>query len=87
MPAAEFMEWIKRYQRDPWGVQRDNFHAAIIAQQVAAAPYAPRKGKIPAISKFMLSANTAKPKPKPKTDDQLSAHFEALAMAGVVTKS
>lgn len=35
MPYAEFIRWQAFYQIEPFGVRRDNLHAAMIASTVA----------------------------------------------------
>lgn len=30
MPASEFAEWCRYYDQEPFGVERDNLHAALI---------------------------------------------------------
>jgi len=51
MSSAEFSLWLAFHQLQPRGVERDNFHAAIIASTVANT-HAP-KGKTFKIQDFM----------------------------------
>lgn len=52
MGAAEYSSWCEYYRVEPWGSERDNLHAGIIAQQISRM--IPSKKKPPSVSDFML---------------------------------
>lgn len=35
MPNSEFMSWMAFYSKYPFGIDRDNFHAGVVASTVA----------------------------------------------------
>ncbi len=45
MPASEFAEWTAMYSIQPFGVWRDNYHAAMVAHILATAHSDPKKPK------------------------------------------
>lgn len=55
--SAEFTEWIAFYKREPWGEERADLRAGIVASTVAnAAPF--RKGRAYTPSEFMPFAKS-----------------------------
>lgn len=52
MGSGEYARWWEYYKAEPWGQERDNLHAGIIAAQVARM--IPHKGKAPTVSDFLL---------------------------------
>lgn len=59
MSAREFTWWLALHQKQPRGVERDNFHAALIAS-IIANTHAP-KGKTFSVQDFMhVDAETKK---------------------------
>jgi hypothetical protein len=70
MGAGELVEWMAYYSIEPWGAERDNLHAGIIAATVANSNRDPKKKALKA-DDFML-----KPKRRRNYDAEWSAVVE-----------
>ncbi len=73
--AGEFMEWMGEYQRDPWGEERADLRAGIVASTVANVHRT--KGRSYKAPDFM-------PKFKPvrrQTQQEMSSVFRMFAEA------
>lgn len=80
--SSELSEWMAYYQVEPFGQERDNLHAGIIASVFANANRDRKKQKKPfTIKDFMLSFKKDKPK---KSPEQMLQFVEMLnaAMGG-----
>lgn len=66
MPCTELAEWMAFYQIDPFGDQRADTRAAMLAT-VMAKLWSDDKGPEPKIEEFMLFQEKATPQPKSET--------------------
>lgn len=73
MSSAEFAEWAAFYQLEPFGVWRDNVHAALIAMAIARSLGATRVQ----VEDFIL--REAAPT-KPKTPEEIYGALRAWAI-------
>ena len=64
MSATEYLQWKAYYYLEPFGFERDDYHAALIAQ--TTANFAGRVKRPIALREFMLQ------KPEPEIDDEMS---------------
>ena len=78
MDSREFGEWMAFYKMNPWGSDRDNLHAGIIASTVANVNRNPKRKRDPYVAKdFLLSFGGEK---KKKVDGMaMFNQFKALA--------
>ncbi len=60
MSSSEFTQWMAFYGIEPFGAQRDNLHAAIIASTVANVHRGKNQKAIPP-TQFMISSTNEKP--------------------------
>jgi hypothetical protein len=68
MGAGELVEWMAYYSIEPFGAERDNLHAGIVASVVANANRDPKRKPVKP-DDFML---------KPARRRNVSAEFDAL---------
>jgi len=75
LPARELERWATYWNEEPWGVYRDNMHAALIITELLK-PHL-KEGTTLNMDKFML-------KPKADLDDAARAKFlvQLNSMAG-----
>jgi len=52
MPSSELTEWLAYYKLEPFGAERDNYHAAMIASLLANSNRRKNTPAIP-VSEFM----------------------------------
>jgi hypothetical protein len=75
MSSAEFAEWMAYYQIEPFGQERDNWHAATLATLIAGSAGA--KGEATKIESYML-----RPRPQRRQSPQsIYQAFRAWAVA------
>lgn len=78
--SSELTEWMAYYQLEPFGQERDNLHAGIIASVFANANRDRKKQRKPfEVKDFMLKLG--KPKNEKKNAEQLLAKVEILNAA------
>lgn len=53
MPASEFTHWMALWRMDPWGTQRDNMHAGILAS-ILANVHRKKNAKAYTVDDFMF---------------------------------
>jgi chemotaxis receptor (MCP) glutamine deamidase CheD len=75
MSASELAEWVSFYQMEPFGVQRDNIHAGLIASTIANV-HRKKNAKPLSFEHFMLVDATESRKRKSK---ETLAAMKALA--------
>ena len=76
MTPGQLAEWMEIYALDPWGEERKDLRAGIIAS-AAVAPYA-KKGHTPRPSDFMPRFGEEARKPK-QSLAEMKAHFYRAA--------
>lgn len=54
MGAAEYLDWWRYWQEEPWGAMRDNLHAGLIAAAVINARPNRRRGSTDVSAKDFL---------------------------------
>lgn len=80
MSSREFTDWQAFYQIDPFGAQRDNWHAAMLAMVVARA----LGSKDVALSDFMLREVEL---PQRKSPSEIFAAIKGWALSlGAIPK-
>lgn len=57
MPSSEFTRWQRYFVQEPFGVVRDNMHAALVAREIRRV----MTGQDPKLDNYML-----KPAPTPE---------------------
>lgn len=75
MSSAEFTEWMAYYQLEPFGQERDNWHAAVIASTMANVMRT--KGRGVDVDDFMLKTKPA----RKQTPQSIYQAFRAWAVA------
>lgn len=78
MPASELAEWAEFYRSEPFGVQRDNIHAGLIAATIANV-HRKKNAKPLTFEQFMLVDPTEHRRRKSK---ETLATMKALAKKG-----
>lgn len=78
MGAEEFDRWCRYFQEEPWGVTRDNFHAALIASTIANV-HRGKKSRAFRVSDFMLLGESARAGKAKAGAAALAAFFRAAA--------
>jgi hypothetical protein len=73
MDSLEFAEWMAYYAAEPFGAERDNFHAGIVAAMVRNVNTI--KGSPVRPADFMLRTDP----PKNQTPQQLKSSLRAYA--------
>jgi hypothetical protein len=76
MSSAEFSDWIEFYSMHPFGSERDNLHAAMLAALISNSNRA--KGKPPAeVNDFMIMSQQQR---KDNETQQFLAGLQAIAV-------
>lgn len=83
MSAAEFMEWVVFFEKEPFGAIADNYRAALISSIIANVNRDPKK-RAYEIEDFLLGE---KPQATQSDDDIMNIIMRANAvLGGTITK-